>query len=126
MPPIITNQPRKDAPAAMISKPYVDERTLLVERTKKQLGVKAKGMHFFFGDANIAKTGRYADEGYVPCGTDHRGDPLFMRPIDKHKAHLEEAADVSKSAYVAAKNGEGSEYETRTADGNVLRPIKEE
>ena len=125
MPPIISKKPRKDAPAAMIFQPYVDERTLLVEKVKKQLGVKAKGMHFFFGDANIAKTGRYADEGYVACNADHRGDPLFMRSIDKHKAHLEEAADVSQIAYVAAKTGQGDEYQTRTADGTVVRPQEE-
>ena len=125
MPPIITDKPRKNAPQAMVSKPYVDERTLLVEKTKKKLGVKAKDMHFFFGDANVAKTGRYADDGYIPCDVDHRGDPLFMRPVKMHMAHLAEAADVSQSAAIAAKTGADGKYQTRMADGETLQPQEE-
>lgn len=125
MPAIITNQPRKDAPRAMVSQPYIDERTLLVEKIKKQMGVKAKGMHFFFGDKNVAATGKYAEEGYVACNVDHKGDPLFMRPMEMHKAHLADAADVSQNAASMAKSGSGAGYETRTADGEVIRPQKE-
>jgi len=125
MPAIISDKPRKEAPAAMISQPYVDDRARLVEKTKKALGVKAVGMHFFYGDKNIAETGRYADEGYVPCGVNHRGDPLFMRPDKAHKDHLAEAAGASRSAAVAAKTGSNSEYKTRTADGDVIGPQQE-
>jgi hypothetical protein len=125
MPAIISDKPRKEAPAAMISVPYVDERTRLVEKTKKALGAKANGMHFFYGDKNIAETGRYADEGYVPCNVNHRGDPLFMRPDKTHKDHLAEASGASKAAAVAAKTANNSEYRTRTADGEIVGPQEE-
>jgi hypothetical protein len=110
----------------MVSQPYVDERTLLVEKTKKSLGKKAEGMHFFYGDKNVAETGRYADEGYVPCGVNHKGDPLFMRPVKAHKAHLEEAAGSSEAVKSSAKMGQNAEYQTRTADGLTVGPINEE
>jgi hypothetical protein len=125
MPAIISDKPRKEAPAAMISVPYVDDRTRLVEKTKKALGAKANGMHFFYGDKNVADTGRYADEGYVSCGVNHRGDPLFMRPDKAHKDHLAEAAGASKAAAVAAKTASNSEYKTRTSDGDVVGPQQE-
>jgi hypothetical protein len=125
MPAIISDKPRKEAPAAMVSLPYVDERTLLVEKTKAKLGPKAKGMHFFYGDKNIAETGRYADEGYVPCDVNHRGDPLFMRPEQAHKAHLAQAAGDSQAAAVAAKTASDSRYKTRTGDGEVVGPQQE-
>ena len=102
MPAIISKEPRKEAPMAMISAPHIDDRTLLVTKTKKSLGKKAEGMHFFYGDKNVAETGRYADEGYIPCNVNHRGDPLFMRPGVVHKSHLEEAASVSQSKASAA------------------------
>lgn len=102
MPPITSKEPRKTAPQAMISQPHVDDRTLLVEKTKKALGKKAEGMHFFYGDKAIAETGRYKDEGYIPCDVAHRGDPLFMRPIGVHKNHLAEAANISNTKVVTA------------------------
>jgi hypothetical protein len=125
MPAIISDKPRKEAPAAMVSMPYVDERTALVEKTKQKLGAKANGMHFFYGDKNIAETGRYTDEGYVPCGVNHRGDPLFMRPQKAHAEHLAQAAGESQAAAVAAKTGSKSEYKTRTSDGDVVGPQQE-
>lgn len=126
MPPIITDKPRKESPAAMVSKPYVDERVALVEKMKKKLGAKAKGMHFFYGDKNIAETGRYADDGYVATGENHRGDPLFMRPDKLHENHLAEAAGTSQAAAALAKTGQGDEYQTRTGDGETVRPIETE
>ncbi len=102
MPAIINKEPRKAAPQAMISQPYVDDRVKLVEKTKKALGKKAEGMHFFYGDKVIAETGRYTDEGYVSCGVAHRGDPLFMRPASVHKSHLEDAANISQAKAAAA------------------------
>jgi hypothetical protein len=125
MPAIISDKPRKEAPAAMISQPYVDERTRLVEKTKKAMGAKANGMHFFYGDKAIAETGRYTDEGYVACGVNHRGDPLFMRSEKAHKDHLAEAAGASHAAAVAAKTASNSEYKTKTADGQVVGPQQE-
>lgn len=125
MPAIISDKPRKDAPAAMVSVPYVDERTALVEKTKRALGSKANGMHFFYGDKNIAETGRYEDEGYVACGVNHRGDPLFMRPEKMHKEHLAQAAGDSQAAAVAAKTASNSKYKTRTNDGEVVGPQEE-
>jgi hypothetical protein len=126
MPAITIDKPRKDAPPVVIRPMYQDERVILVEKTKKKLGDKAKGMHFFFGDANIAKTGRYEDEGYMACGADHKGDPLFMRPSKMHSEHLAVAAGNSIEAKNAAKNAESGEYETRTAGGMSVRPKVED
>jgi hypothetical protein len=125
MPAIINDKPKKNAPAAMISRPYVDDRTLLVEKTKEKLGAKAKGMHFFYGDKAVAETGRYADDGYIPCGVNHRGDPLFMRPDTMHDEHLAQAAGDSQAAAQAAKTASKSEYKTRTADGELVGPQQE-
>jgi hypothetical protein len=127
MPAIKNEQPRKIAPTVEVkTAKYVDDRTLLVEKAKSKLGEKAKGMHFFFGDKNIAETGRYADDGYVPTGFNHRGDPLFMRPESDHQRHLESAAEESVALKKAAKNAEDSKYKTRTADGRTVGPQTEE
>lgn len=131
MPAIISEKPRKVVPTITVKEAHVDERTALVERTKQKLGDKARGMHFFYGDKNIAATGRYEDEGYVAVEVDgaqphHRGDPLFMRPDGMHKAHLEEAASESIAIKQATKRAENDKYKTRTADGSVIGPEVEE
>lgn len=127
MPTIINDNPRKIVPTVNIKEVYVDERQALVEKTKKQLGDKAKGMHFFYGDKNIAATGRYTDDGYVPIeGVNHRGDPLFMRPLSMHKAHLEQAAADSIAIKQATKRAENDKYKTVTADGTVIGPQVED
>jgi predicted AlkP superfamily pyrophosphatase or phosphodiesterase len=127
MPAIINPEPRKIAPAVEVVTVRRDEREVIVEKMKKKLGDKSKGMHFFFGDANIAKTGRYDDEGYVACGVDHKGDPLFMRPMRLHTDHITKAAGDSVANKDAARTGESDEYQTRTAGGFVRpRPEKEE
>ena len=124
MPTIISKEVRKIEPQAMVSAPFVDDRVKLVEKVKKGLGDKAKGMHFFFGDKNIAATGRYEDEGYVAVtGVHHLGDPLFMRPDVDHKTHLERAAIDSQVSYQASKNGENDKYKIRASDGSVLGPV---
>jgi hypothetical protein len=125
MPSIISQNPRKLAPKVeMVSEPFVDERARLVAKVKKQLGARAEGMHFFFGDRNIAESGRYEDEGYIAVeGVKHLGDPLFMRPDKEHKAHLERAAIDSQVSYQASKNGENDEYRTQAADGTVYGPV---
>lgn len=124
MPSIINNNPRKLAPKIeMVNQPHVCERERLVAKAKKELGAKAEGMHFFFGDKNIAETGRYEDEGYVSVKDyKHLGDPLFMRSEKDHKAHLERAAIDSQVSYQSAKRGENDKYTTRSDDGTVHGP----
>lgn len=123
MPAIINKDPRKLAPVVEVNAPIkLCQREQVVENTRKKLGDKARGMHFFYGDANIAKTGQYECEGYVACGVDHKGDPLFMRPLKKHDEHLAEAASLSATAYKSAKNGEGDDYKTEVAGGGSIRP----
>lgn len=126
MPPIIAREPRKSVPpSAMVFKPYVDEREAVVEKAKKELGAKAKGMHFFYGDRNIAATDRYKDDGYIATGFNHKGDPLFMRPDKLHAEHIAAAASDSAFAYNQVKTGQASEYGVRTADGETVGLIQE-
>jgi hypothetical protein len=120
MPAIINNTPRKLAPLAMVLKPYVDDRQLLVEKAKEKLGAKAKSMHFFYGDKNLME--RYTDEGYVETGFAHKGDPLLMRPDKMHKEHLASVATDSRAAAQVALQASDDKYKTRTADGAVVGP----
>lgn len=127
MPAITSEKTRKIIQPVEVTEVYVDERVGLVERTKKKLGEKAKGMHFFYGDKNIAATGRYEDEGYTLVeGVHHRGDPLFMRPDGMHKAHLVEAASQSTAIKQASKSANNDKYKTRTADGSLVGPEAQE
>lgn len=125
MPQIVSREIRKVSPMAMVSKPYVDDRVLLVEKVKKELGAKARGMHFFFGDKILAEAGRYADQGYVPTNYNHQGDPLLMRPEKEHERHLEQAASDSYTNYEAAASASDDKYRTRLSDGSSIGPSKE-
>lgn len=126
MPAITNDSPRKVAPQAMIRSVYVDEREVLVKQVKTKLGEKAKGMHFFFGDPIIAAKGQYEREGYKPCGVDHKGDPLFMRPESAHIQHLSNAAGASADAKNVEAIASDNKYKTRTNDGRIVSPTLEQ
>lgn len=107
---------------------YQDERKVLVEMAKKELGEKANGMHFCFQNAN-AKEELWTRKGYVPVMmngkpvTDGMGDPLTMIderiPQRKHNAVANLAYEQVNEALTVSGQARG----VRDADGKVHSPI---